>query len=443
MMETIMLSDLQIIEKLQQYLEKLVNADLFSGAVLLAKNGEAIYKNAYGLANQAHSIPNKINTKFNLGSMNKMFTGISAMQLVQAGKISLQNTIKDLVPDYPNREIAQKVTVHQLLTHTSGMGSFFNKKFMDTSREILRSVEDFLPLIMDEPLLFEPGTSWSYSNSGFLVMGYIIEKISGMAYEDYVQAHIFQPAGMKDTAAYDLDYDWPNLATGYTEMGAEPGRKKNNIFSHVIKGGPAGGGFSTVEDLLRFDIALRSNKLLNPEYTQILTTPKAKILRDDFQYGYGFETIIANGQRIVGHGGGAPGINSHLQMYLDSGYTVAVMTNYDPLCAERVSSHLKWWLTGSPIPKIVPKSSEFLKEIEGTYQFEKMPIEMEIKVEKNLCWLISPMMSRSGYYPVGEYRFINQDTLDTIITFEKDPAGKVSGFNMDSSRMAGRAIKKA
>lgn len=247
MMETIMLSDLQIIEKLQQYLEKLVNADLFSGAVLLAKNGEAIYKNAYGLANQAHSIPNKINTKFNLGSMNKMFTGISAMQLVQAGKISLQNTIKDLVPDYPNREIAQKVTVHQLLTHTSGMGSFFNKKFMDTSREILRSVEDFLPLIMDEPLLFEPGTSWSYSNSGFLVMGYIIEKISGMAYEDYVQAHIFQPAGMKDTAAYDLDYDWPNLATGYTEMGAEPGRKKNNIFSHVIKGGPAGGGFQRLK----------------------------------------------------------------------------------------------------------------------------------------------------------------------------------------------------
>jgi CubicO group peptidase (beta-lactamase class C family) len=340
-------SDREIAAKLDAYLKKLVDADLFSGGVLVARDGKPVYKKAFGFASQAYRVPNRVDTKFNLGSMNKMFTAVAILQLAEQGKLALTDPIRKHLPEYPNSAAAEKVTIHHLLTHTSGLGDYFNERW-EARKFQLRTVADFLPLFAEDPLLFEPGARWQYSNAGFVVLGAIIEKLSGKSYFDTVRDQITRPAGMNDTASYELDRDTPNLAMGYTRMELDgrmsTGPRRNNLFMHVIKGGPAGGGFSTVEDLLRFDIALRSHKLLSAKSTEILLAGKADTPWGA-KYAYGFEDQRVNGKRIVGHGGGFPGINGQLDIYLDSGYTVAVLANMDPPAAQRVANRLRELLT--------------------------------------------------------------------------------------------------
>jgi CubicO group peptidase (beta-lactamase class C family) len=335
------LSEADILGHLETYLNERAEADRFSGAVLVAKGGEPIFARAYGLASKAFNVPNRVDTKFNLGSMNKMFTAIAVAQLAEKGKLSFDDTVAKHLPDYPNKEVANKVTIHHLLTHTSGMGDFFTKEYEKSAKERLRAVKDYFPLFVNEPLKFEPGQKWDYSNSGFMLLGAIIEKVSGQSYFDYVRENLYKPAGMTNTDCYEMDQDTPNLAIGYTrERASRPW--KNNLYLHVVKGGPAGGGFSTVEDLLKFDIALRNHKLLNPKYTDRVLTGKVALPGSStLKYAYGFRDDSRNGHRIVGHEGGFPGINSQLDIYLDLGYTVAVMSNYDPPAAARVANRMR------------------------------------------------------------------------------------------------------
>ena len=236
-------------------------ADLFSGSVVVAHDGKPILSRAYGLASRAHDVPNRTNTKFNLGSMNKMFTGVAVAQLAEKGRLAFTDPIGKHLTDYPNKAVAEKVTLHHLLTHTSGVGDYFNDKYMEAAKDRFRTVQDFFPLFVDKPLEFEPGAKFRYSNAGFMILGAVIEKVSGQSYFDYVRDHVYQPAGMADTDAYEMDQDTPNLATGYrrTNLYGQPevGPRRNNLFLHVFKGGPAGGGFSTAEDLIRFAAAPR------------------------------------------------------------------------------------------------------------------------------------------------------------------------------------------
>jgi CubicO group peptidase (beta-lactamase class C family) len=230
------------------------------------------------------------------------------------------------------------------------MGSYWNDKF-DSTWHSLRTVKDFIPLFADDPLAFEPGEKWQYSNAGFIVLGAIIEHVTQQSYFDYVKEHIYEPAGMFNTDAYELDQSTPNLALGYTKVGLdnpEPGEWRNNLLLHVVKGGPAGGGFSTIEDLLNFSIALRSYKLLSEEYTNIVLDGKVDRAHSGTErtmYGYGFGDDTTNGTRIVGHTGGAPGINGQFDMYLDLGYTVVVLSNYDSPAAGQVARWLRQKLT--------------------------------------------------------------------------------------------------
>src|SRR5262249_39312962 len=147
----------------------------FSGVVLVAKNDRILFERAYGFANHAFNAPNKTDTKFNLASMGKMFTGASILQLAEQGKLSLDDTVLKVVPDYPNKDAASKVTIHQLLTHTAGMPDYVGKEFMQAPKNQFTSVDSFLRMFVDKPLQFEPGTQFSYSNGGFIVLGKVIE----------------------------------------------------------------------------------------------------------------------------------------------------------------------------------------------------------------------------------------------------------------------------
>ncbi|MDY7228901.1 serine hydrolase domain-containing protein [Hyalangium rubrum] len=341
------LTDAQVASATKAYVEKLVAADAFSGAVLIAHGNKVVYQGAFGLASRAYQVPNRVDTKFNLGSMNKMFTSVAIAQLVEAGKLSYEDTVGKILPDYPNKAVAEKVTVHQLLTHTAGLGSYFNDQYMKADKSRFRDVNDYLPLFVQEPLAFEPGTSWRYSNSGFMLLGAIIEKASGQNYFVYVREHIYKPAGMTNSEAYELDRETPNLAVGYTSQGPgeqqSPTREWNNLFLHVVKGGPAGGGFSTVEDLWKFSRALQAHKLLSARSTELVTTGKVQPSpkHENDKYAYGFSDELVQGTHIVGHNGGFPGINSQLDIYLGKDYTVAVMSNYDPPAAGRVAQKVR------------------------------------------------------------------------------------------------------
>ena len=320
------LNNAAISKELKDFLKRLADADVFSGAVLLAKDGVPVYKAAYGIANKDYGVLNKIDTKFNLGSMNKMFTAVAIAQLVEKGKLSFDDPLSKFIPDFPDAESAKKIQVKHLLSHTAGLGPYFTKRYQDMSRNKLRTVDDMMALAkQDEKLLFEPGSKWQYSNTGMLVLGKIIEIVSGQSYFDYVRENIYKPAGMINTDAYELDKVIPNIAVGYHKTFTDNGIVwSNNVFQHVMRGGPQGGGYSTVDDLLRFDQALRGGKLVSPAMVKVLTTPKPEL--NSPNYGYGFAVNAQTG--TVGHSGGFMGIHSNLNMFFDSGWTAIVMSNY-------------------------------------------------------------------------------------------------------------------
>ncbi len=334
------LTEAQVLDSFEAYLAEQAKADEFSGTVLVAREGRVLYEKAFGLANKDFGVPNRVDTKFNLGSINKFFTKIAVGQLVQEGKLSFDDTLGKILPDYPNPDARQKVTIRHLLNMTSGIGDFFGPEFEGTPKDRIRSIKDYLPLFSSKPLAFEPGIQRKYSNGGYVALGAVIEKITGQSYYDYVRENIFKPAGMENTDSYEADASIQNLAMGYTR--GEEGKKDNpwqsNIYTRPARGSSAGGGYSTVEDLLKFTLALQANKFLSPEYTGWLLNDreptKDRKAKPDSKVKKGG----------LGIAGGAPGINSMLEMDLKSGYTTIVLTNFDPPCAMTVNRKIQGWL---------------------------------------------------------------------------------------------------
>ncbi len=318
------LTEAQLIETTREIVKRVCSNDAFSGAVLLARGKQVLLSEACGEASKSFHAANRIDTKFNLGSMNKMFTATAVAQLVERGVLSFSDPISKYIDEsWLPREITDKVTVHHLLSHTSGLGSYFNDTFWNGSRAVYRDIDDFKPLLRDEKLAFEPGENYRYSNTGMLLLGVVIEKASGQDYFDYIRENIYKPAGMTNSDSYEMDRPVENLAIGYVPDPASEHGWRNNLFMHVIKGGPAGGGFSTVVDLHRFALALLDGKLMSK--------PSRDLLWRDHSgsgYGYGFGLTQGPGGLVVGHGGGFPGINGDLAIFVDSGYVVAVLSNY-------------------------------------------------------------------------------------------------------------------
>jgi len=319
----------------RKHLDELAASGRFSGAVSVSRNGRELLRGAWGMADREKKIPNRPDTKFNLGSMNKMFTAVAVARLAQAGKLGFEDPVGKHLKDYPNRDVAEKVTIHHLLTHTGGTGDIFGPEF-DRNIEKLRDLNDYVALYGRRGLQFEPGSRWAYSNYGFILLGRIIEQASGMSYYGYVRENIFLPADMKNTASYWKTEEVENLARGYiAEPGAEPRRNDDTL---PMRGTSAGGGYSTVDDLQRFAAALLGHKLLDARHTALLVTPHASTGRRG-SYGYGFILGGEGPWKWFGHGGGAPGINSDLKIFPESCYVVAVQSNLPP-SAQRVSDWL-------------------------------------------------------------------------------------------------------
>jgi CubicO group peptidase (beta-lactamase class C family) len=336
------------LREVDKRVDQLAANDRFSGTVMIARGDRVAFSKAVGLADRAFGAKNELDTKYNLGSMNKMFTAVSIAQLVEAGKLSFDDTLAKVMPEYPNQEIARKVTIHQMLTHTSGLGNIFKPEFF-REREKFKNARDYFAICANDPLQFEPGTDWSYSNYGFVVLGAIVEKVSGQNYYDYVREHIFEPAGMKSTASYAVDEPTPGMATGYTRLhDGDPlglDARRTNVMSLPWRGSAAGGGYSTAPDLLAFARALRSGKILSREMAERVTSAKVDAkFGPNLRYGYGFISERMSERDVRGHGGGAPGINSDLKIFWDGDMTVVVMGNYDPPAAQNLAGEIAGFL---------------------------------------------------------------------------------------------------
>jgi D-alanyl-D-alanine carboxypeptidase len=325
------LSEPDAISALKAELEKATAGGRFSGAALVAHNGKPLFVHAYGLADREHNIPNRSDTRFRIGSMNKMFTATAVLQLAQAGKIQLNDPLGKYLTDYPNRDVATKVTIHHLLTHTGGTGDFFGPEF-DKHRLELKELRDYIKLYGQRGPEFEPGARHEYSNYGFLLLGVLIERVSGQSYYDYVRQHVFVPAGMKRTDSLTESEQVEGRSVGYMKKG---GQWAPNTDTLPFRGTSAGGGYSTVEDLRAFANALTTHKLLDVEHTNLLMTGKVDAM-PGIRYAYGFMDSKRDAHWF-GHGGGAPGMNGDLRIYPDSGYVIAVLANLDPPAATRVA----------------------------------------------------------------------------------------------------------
>lgn len=325
------------IEELDRDLERQAREGSFSGTVLAARlRGDPVFQKAYGWADKRFAAPNRLDTKFNLGSINKIFTSVAVLQLAEAGKLGLDDTLGRHLGGFPP-EIADRVTIRHLLGHRSGWGAYWENPEYLANLTRLRSVGQLLGFIRKIPLDFEPGTRSQYSNVGFEVLGAIVEKVSGRDYYDYVRERIYTPAAMADTDSYDRDGPAENLATGYTNRhpsGSREGFRWENTLLFPPRGTPAGGGYSTVADMLRFVRALVSDKLLGSAYTDMLLG--------------GFEDggEIDRARLALGWGGGAEGVNAAVEIDLGRDWVVVVLSNLDPPAARRTASALMRTLAG-------------------------------------------------------------------------------------------------
>jgi len=322
------LTQAQALAALADHAAERARADEFAGAVLVARHGKVLLNDAWGRADRKAGTANTPATRFRIGSMNKMFTAVATLQLVEAHKLALDDPIGQHLPGYPNKEVAAKVTVRHLLTHTGGTGDIFGPEF-DQHRLQLREHRDYLKLYGWRGLSFEPGSRFEYSNYGFVLLGALIEHVSGMSYYDYVDDHVFRRAGMRSTGSLPEAVDVPNRAVGY--MRTSPGGSwEPNTDTLPWRGTSAGGGYSTVGDLLRFAQALESGTLISKATLAQATRPRQQ------QYGYGFGMQGQGRLGSYGHGGGAPGMNGELRILPELGYIVVSLSNLDPPAASEL-----------------------------------------------------------------------------------------------------------
>ena len=313
-------------------IENAASKGKFSGVWLWAKNGEVITSGAVGKAHREKGVANTLDTRFRIGSMNKMFTAVATLQLVERGKLSLDDPIGKILPDYPSANVASKVKIRHLLSHTGGTGDIFGPEF-EAHRLELKTLQDYVKLYGKRDLAFEPGTRWEYSNYGFLLLGVLIEKVTGKSYYGYVAESIYKPAGMANSGSEPESAAVAHRSKGYMRDRFEVVSNEPTL---PWRGTSAGGGYTTASDLMKFADALMSNKLLKAGTLAEATRPQFTT----GDYGFGFQVGRPDEARSYGHGGGAPGMNAILRVYPDSGQSVIVLCNLDSPSASRIGDWL-------------------------------------------------------------------------------------------------------
>jgi CubicO group peptidase (beta-lactamase class C family) len=305
--------------KIDKILTLHTEGETFTGAVLVARNGKILLSQGYGWANRDNQIENTPQTKYRLGSVTKQFTAVAILILQSQGRLDVQELICLYIPECPPSW--QEITIHHLLSHTSGIPNLTEFPDFKTFKATSTTPEQTIARFRDKPLDFQPGDKWNYSNSGYVLLGYIIEQVSGQSYETFLQQNIFEPLQMTNTG---YDHNDGDLATGYT--GADSHWEVPEYIDMTLPYA-AGGLYSTVEDLYRWDQALYTGQLVSQESLDLMFTPHAKMTMNGLGYGYGWFVGRMNQHQAVSHGGGIDGFITEIRRYIADEVTIIILSN--------------------------------------------------------------------------------------------------------------------
>lgn len=322
-----------VAQGLGEFLTREEAADRFSGVVVVEQRGETVFAGAYGHAHLGLGVRNALDTRFNIASVTKMFTAVAVLQLVEQGALSLGATVGDLLPDL-GIGMADRMTVHHLLSHQSGLGDYWNEK-CHQRRSTLRTTDAYLALVEGEQPSFSPGTATAYGNSGYVLLAGIIERVTGADYYDHVREHVCRRAGMARAEHLQLDHV-TDFAHGYTtvewEGPAHPEYRTDNLFQYPVRGSGATGLYSSGPELIRFGRALRADELIGPSSVALM-------VEDD--PGCGTQRVPYRLGTAVGHGGRAFGAATFLLFLPEVDASVCVLSNYDRPADKRVFAELE------------------------------------------------------------------------------------------------------
>jgi CubicO group peptidase (beta-lactamase class C family) len=431
----------QDVPRMEQVVQSYVSSKTFMGSVLVARGNEVLLDKGYGSANLEWNIPNSPTTKFRLGSLTKQFTAASILLLEERGKLKTSDLVKTLMPDAP--PAWDKITIYNLLTHTSGIPNFTGFPDYASQEPFPTTPEKLVARFRDKPLDFQPGEKWSYSNSGYILLGYLIEKASGENYEKFVRENIFEPLGMKDSGVDSNSAIIVRRAAGYTPRKDGP---VNAGFINMTVPFSAGALYSTTEDLRRWEQGLFGGKLLTAASLAKMTTP----FKNDYACGLGVRTV--NGHKVIDHGGGIEGFNTYLAYYPDDKVTVVALANLNGDAPQAIATRLGAIMHGEKVVlpserkeiTLVPKA---LEQYVGTYQMAPKIVMMITVANGQLISQISGQ-GKVPLFAESETKFFPK-VVDAEIEFDKDDKGAVTslvlhqgGRDMKAPRISDKVMER-
>ncbi|MBD3402640.1 serine hydrolase [candidate division GN15 bacterium] len=406
-------------ERFDQYCRAANEINNFHGAVLVAKDGEVVFANGYGWASAQLGVENTAQHKFLIGSITKSFTAAAILRLAEAGKLTLEDKLSKYFDDFP-AEVADKVTIHHLLTHTSGVHSYTEITDLMLRRTIAMTPEEIVDRFKNMPLDFEPGAEWKYSNSGYFLLGLIIEKASGMSYDEYLEEHILGPAGMEQTGLAVTEEIVDGMVQGYAVHEDE---LANAVVIHMSLPFAAGALYSTVADLYRWDRALYGEEILTEASKEKMFTP----YKND--YGYGWAITKLYDRSLVTHSGGIDGFNSMMHRFVDDDVCVVVLSNATAGQASTVAASLAAILFDEPYD--VPVKKEPIAadpsdwdDFTGVYRIDSNEYRV-VTMEDDRLYSKRGSGPQFEIFPEADNKFFFEHDNAVTLTFVRDDAGEV------------------
>jgi CubicO group peptidase (beta-lactamase class C family) len=408
-------------QKFDEYLNGAQRVLNFSGAVLVMKDNKVLFTKGYGMADVSSSEPNTPETKYLICSVTKQFTAAAVMQLSEKKLLNLNDPIVRYLPDYP-QPAADKVTIYHLLTHTSGIAEYTDLPQFEEMYDRPARLEDVVTIFKDIPLLFEPGSEWRYSNSGYYLLGLIIEKVSGEAYGEYMRKHVFEPLGMSNSSFPHGFMDLPGSARGHTFDSAGSLVPEAAVHSNLPYS--AGGLYSTVGDIAKWDRSLRNGILLSPESLSRMFTPYKG------HYGCGWFIDTLYGHQLVFHGGGGGGFRSSFMRFVDEPFCLVVFGNNDAGSVDRIGNGLAAIAYGQPydVPTIktsIAMDSRILEDYVGAYEAGPDKYRLVTR-EGDSLFVQRTSGARSLLHAEAKDKFFHDSDHTVTITFVRDAADKVT-----------------
>jgi CubicO group peptidase (beta-lactamase class C family) len=415
-------SDAIVVQRVDEYMQAEMRVNGFSGTILLARKGAPLVAKGYGPANAEWDIPNAPRTKFRLGSITKQFTSMAVMQLQQQGKLKVQDPICQYLTPCP--DAWKTITIHHLLTHTSGIPSYTNSPSYMATMMMPKTVEQMVAGFRDLPLEFEPGSQFKYDNSGYFLLGVLLEKVTGQPYARVLQDQIFTPLGMRDSGYDTTARILPMRASGYSRQGTDV---TNAPYLDMVQPFAAGSLYSTVEDLLKWDQALYTDQLLPSAARTAMFTP----FKGDYAYGWLAPAPSPQtfGRKQLAHGGGINGFSTMIIRLPEENITSLVLSNVQQAATGRIARDLLAILFGQPyrvpavrtVAKIDPNVYDAYV---GQYQLAPTFI-LTITREGDRLMTQATGQGKLEVFPESETKFFLR-VVDAQITFVKDDSGTVT-----------------